>query len=132
MTFENMDFSEMQQAQAARHSAPKADKNKNGDNKAEKKEEEADEEPPPPIPDLKPNPTLVKVMKTLNAVTPRLNDVDALTTQAIGHGLLPDAEYRLNAKAGKKVDWGEVIGVSAAWIAFFLGLATLRFVTRSY
>ena len=46
--------------------------------------------------------------------------------------LLPEAEYRLKAKAARKVEWGEVLGVSAAWIGFFLGLATLRFVTRSY
>lgn len=91
-----------------------------------------DRDDPPPIPDMKPHPTLVTVMKTANAVTPRLNDVDALTTQAIAQGLLSEADYKLKAKAAHKVDWGEALGVSAAWIGLFLGLALLRFVTRSY
>jgi len=119
------DFSEM----AARPARAKdADKPKDANTPQGKK---SDDEPPP-IPDMKPNPTLVTVAKTLNAVTPRLNDVDALTTEVIAKGLLPSSEYRLKAKAGNKVEWAEALGVSALWIGFFLGLAMLRFVTRSY
>jgi hypothetical protein len=91
---------------------------------------EQENEPEPP--DFKPNPTLVKWVKRVNAAIPRLNDLDALTKQAIAKGLMSDADYKLNAKAANKVDWGEVIGVSCGWLALFLGLATLRFVTRSY
>lgn len=129
------DFSEMN-SRATRRSddgksktARKADPTKSDENKAD---ESAEPDDPPPIPDMKPHPMLVTVMKTANAVTPRLNDVDALTTQAIAHGLLSEADYKLKAKAAHKVDWKEALGVSAAWIGLFLGLALLRFVTRSY
>jgi ABC-type transport system involved in multi-copper enzyme maturation permease subunit len=75
---------------------------------------------------------VVKVFEVLNAVTPRTKDLDKLTTRLIGEGLLSAAEQKQAASAMHDVRWGEVLAVAGVWIAFFLGLALLRFVTRSY
>ncbi|CAN5268217.1 hypothetical protein BH11PLA2_BH11PLA2_12280 [soil metagenome] len=116
---DNTDFSEMRQMQKS-----KAKKD------PDKKNEAADDEPP--IPDMKPNPILVKVMKALNTVTPRANDLDALTTEAIGKGLLSNADQRIVSKAAREVNTNEALAVSFIWIGLFLGFAILRFNTRSY
>ena len=69
----------------------------------------------------------------LHAVVPRTKDLDLLTTKLIVDDTLGKAEKREG-----RVDlitfptWGEVIGVSSAWIVVMLGLACWRFSTRDY
>jgi len=75
---------------------------------------------------------LVTTSDVLNRTTPRTNDLDTLTTLLIAKGLVSDAEMKQAERAAGEVVWGEVIGVSCAWIGIFLGLALLRFTTRSY
>lgn len=94
----------------------------------------ANENPPPRAepPDLRPAKWLVTVTSTLNMLTPRTGDLSTLTSRIIGDGLLSEGEQERQRKEAADVDWPEVIGVSLAYIAIFLGLAVLRFVTRSY
>lgn len=77
-------------------------------------------------------PALVKTFDILNAMTPRTKDLDTLTTQLISRDLLSPAEQKQAGLKLKDLNWGEVLGIAGAYIALFLGLATLRFVTRSY
>jgi len=69
----------------------------------------------------------------LHAVVPRTKDLDLLTTKLIVDDTLGKAEKREG-----RLDlitfptWGEVIGVSTAWIVVMLGLACWRFSTRDY
>ncbi len=99
--------------------------------KTEKPKNEADEDE---VPDGPPKPprTLVKVFEVLNAVTPRTKDLDTLTSNLISRELLSEGEQRREGLKLRSIDWGEVLGVAGAYIAVFLGLALLRFVTRSY
>jgi ABC-type transport system involved in multi-copper enzyme maturation permease subunit len=75
---------------------------------------------------------LVQTFDILNAVTPRTKDLDTLTTKLISQDLLSPAEQRQAGLKLRDLNWGEVLGVAGAYIALFLGLAMLRFVTRSY
>lgn len=75
---------------------------------------------------------VIKTFKILNAMTPRTKDLDSLTTRLIGQDLLSPADQRQAGFKLMEISWGEVLGVAAAYILLFLGLATLRFVTRSY
>jgi ABC-type transport system involved in multi-copper enzyme maturation permease subunit len=97
--------------------------------KAEKPNEEDDDEiagsPKPPK-------TLVQVFEILNAVTPRTKDLDTLTSNLVSRELLSEGEQRREGMKLRSMNWGEVLGVAGAYIALFLGLALLRFVTRSY
>jgi hypothetical protein len=95
--------------------------------KAEEKPADSTVEPEENIPKV-----VLTTFKYLNAATPRTSDLGTLTTKLIGEELLPVATQRQAGLRMSQVDWGEVVGVAGAWIAFFLGLATLRFVTRSY
>jgi ABC-type transport system involved in multi-copper enzyme maturation permease subunit len=69
----------------------------------------------------------------LNAVTPRTSDLDTLTKRLISRDLLTPARKRDSLfGASQGLNWGEVLGVSGAYIALFLGLACWRFSTRDY
>lgn len=70
-------------------------------------------------------------LEALNRAAPRINDLDELTTRQIANDLLGDADRRGVPPRGG-LGWAEVAAVSGAWLVLFLGLATLRFVTRSY
>jgi ABC-type transport system involved in multi-copper enzyme maturation permease subunit len=93
-----------------------------------KEEEESQFEGGPP----KPPATLVKVFKILNMVTPRTKDLDTLTSNLITRDLLSEGEQRQEGMKLRSTNWGEVLGVAGAYILAFLGIALLRFVTRSY
>jgi ABC-type transport system involved in multi-copper enzyme maturation permease subunit len=70
---------------------------------------------------------------TVNAITPRTKDLDNLTTRLISRDLLSPGEIRMQRMhLISYPDWGEVLGVSGAYIALFLGLACWRFSTRDY
>jgi ABC-type transport system involved in multi-copper enzyme maturation permease subunit len=84
-------------------------------------------DPAPPIPEA-----VVTGFKWANRVTPRTTDLDNLITTRIAKDLLPASEIRQATLVYKDLQWGEVLAVAGAWIALFLGLAMLRFVTRSY
>ncbi|MBL8865980.1 MAG: ABC transporter permease [Planctomycetia bacterium] len=106
---------------ARKADAKKVEKPKNDD------DIDAAEDGPP-----KPPRTLVKVFEVLNAVTPRTKDLDTLTSNLISRELLSEGEQRREGLKLRSIDWGEVLGVAGAYIVAFLGLALLRFVTRSY
>jgi ABC-type transport system involved in multi-copper enzyme maturation permease subunit len=92
-----------------------------------KDEDDGDDGDGPP----KPPRTLVDVFHVLNAVTPRTKDLDTLTSNLISRELLSEGEQRREGLKLRSIDWGEVLGVAGAYIAVFLGLSLLRFVTRS-
>lgn len=75
---------------------------------------------------------LVQTTRILNRIVPRTNDLDTLTSQLLAQQMLPPADRAKYERASADVDWPEVIIVSLVYIAGFLGLAMLRFVTRSY
>jgi ABC-type transport system involved in multi-copper enzyme maturation permease subunit len=104
----------------------KADETKKDEKKPDADDEERSSDGPP-----KPSKTLVRVFDTINAVTPRTKDLDTLTSNLISRDLLSEGEQRQAGLKLKQMDWGEVLGVAGAYIALFLGLAILRFVTRS-
>jgi ABC-type transport system involved in multi-copper enzyme maturation permease subunit len=69
----------------------------------------------------------------LHAVIPRTKDLDNLTTRLIIDDTLSVAEKReFQVDLITFPPWGEVIGVSGAWIAILLGLSCWRFSTRDY
>jgi ABC-type transport system involved in multi-copper enzyme maturation permease subunit len=72
-----------------------------------------------------------KTADAVNAATPRTKDLDNLTSKLISSDLLTEQDMRAaRAHLITYPAWGEVIGVSAAYIAVLLGLGCLRFVTR--
>lgn len=115
------------QNEAARRPAArqKVEDKKAADNADEDAEAEPDDAGKPPR-------TLVEVFKVLNNLTPRTKDLDTLTSTLVSRDLLSEGEQREQLLKMKSLAWGEVLGVAGAYIAVFLGLALLRFVTRSY
>jgi ABC-type transport system involved in multi-copper enzyme maturation permease subunit len=75
---------------------------------------------------------VVTTAQTLNRVAPRTNDLDKLTERLIGRDLLSPVAQRQAGFHRDVFPWAEVLGVAGVWIALLLGLAMLRFVTRSY
>jgi ABC-type transport system involved in multi-copper enzyme maturation permease subunit len=69
----------------------------------------------------------------LHAVMPRTKDLGSLNTKLIVDDTLGTAEKReARLDIVTFPPWGEVIGVSMAWITIMLGLACWRFSTRDY
>lgn len=113
------------QRQAERKQDKKAD-----DKKADEKKAEEPAEAPAVVPESKIPRWLLLGFKWGNKLTPRTGDLDTLTSAQIARGLLsPADEVR---RESRELKWGEVIGVAGGWVVLLLGLATLRFVTRSY
>ena len=103
----------------------KKDETKAGEPKSADDEDNGDGPPKPPQ-------GLVTFINVLQRMTPRTKDLDAITGSIMARDLLsPAQQQQANLEIGK-LNWTEVLGVASAWIVFFLGLATLRFVTRSY
>ncbi len=75
---------------------------------------------------------LTTTLKWVNRATPRTSDLDAVTQELIGRGLLSPAAVHRSELKEKSISWVEVLAVAGVYIAFFLGLAMVRFVTRSY
>ena len=101
--------------------------------KAEQKDAKAEEQPaeaPALEPEAKIPKGVILAFKWANRLTPRTSDLDTLTSGLIAKGLLSPADEVRRESRG--MNWVEIFGVASAWIVFFLGLATLRFVTRSY
>ncbi len=92
----------------------------------------ADADKPPTAPEPQIPTWLVNTFKYANKATPRTSELDDLTTRLVARDLLSPAELRQAGVLQKAPAWGEVLGVAGGWLALFLGLATLRFVTRSY
>ena len=86
----------------------------------------------PPKPDAGPPQWSLDLFYVLNKVTPRTNDLDDLSARLIADSVKSDAERSQTIGARKGANWAGAVGVSAVWIALFLGLALARFVTRSY
>ena len=62
---------------------------------------------------------------------PRTGDMNDLTAQCIGRGLLSETDQKRMAKADRP-PWWETVGVAAAFIAVMLGLASWRFARADY
>jgi ABC-type transport system involved in multi-copper enzyme maturation permease subunit len=105
---------------------------KGQDEKEPKSEAPANDEPKEEASGKKVIGQIHSVFKVLNTITPRTNDLDTLTTMLISKNLQTEAEQQQAISAAKGVEWWEVILVSGIWIGIFLGLALLRFTTRSY
>jgi ABC-type transport system involved in multi-copper enzyme maturation permease subunit len=101
------------------------------DEKKDAKKADADDDEQSPDDTPKPPRALVRAFDIINTVTPRTKDLDTLTSSLISRDLLSEGEQRQAGLKLKQMDWGEVLGVAGAYIALFLGLAILRFVTRS-
>lgn len=94
-------------------------------------EEEADL-PRPPNPDRlwKPPAALDYGVSGLYAVLPRAYDLDDRMIQLIADGVLTEAELKSQGRTQALPSWGATLGVSFAFIAVMLSLASWRFVTR--
>jgi hypothetical protein len=68
---------------------------------------------------------------TLYKVLPRTREIDDLTAERVGRGLLPEAEQKKHEKAGRP-PWWETVGVTAGFIAVMLGLACWKFARTDY
>jgi ABC-type transport system involved in multi-copper enzyme maturation permease subunit len=68
-----------------------------------------------------------------HAVLPRTKDLDNLTSVLLSREVMTEAEIRRN-KLDRlpSVNWAESVGVSLAFIAVMLGLASWRFATKDY
>lgn len=99
---------------------------------AEPKTDDKQAEEPAIVPEETIPRPVMETFRVLNAMTPRTKDLDNLTSRLIGKDLLSVANQRQAGFNMQQVRWGEVAGVATAYIAVFLGLAMLRFVTRSY
>ncbi|HVK17311.1 MAG TPA: ABC transporter permease [Fimbriiglobus sp.] len=76
-------------------------------------------------------PTWLDVLaRALYNPLPRTYDLDDRMIQAIAHGVLTDFELKQNSLDRPLPPWPETIGVSLAFIAVMLGLASWRLVTR--
>lgn len=75
---------------------------------------------------------LVNSFKYAHKVTPRTGELDDLTSRLVARDLLSPAELKTVAAFQKDPVWAEVLAVAVGWIVLLLGLATVRFVTRSY
>lgn len=118
--------------QNQRPAEAKADKgDKKGADKGEKKGDEPEAEPAAQAdPQAKIPRWLIGGFKWASRLTPRTGDLDTLTSGLIAKGLLSPADEVRRESRG--INWAEVLSVAGAWIALLLGLATARFVTRSY
>jgi ABC-type transport system involved in multi-copper enzyme maturation permease subunit len=70
------------------------------------------------------------LVDTLNNILPRYKDLDKLTTKLIVDGVMPVGDARLSGLLVEYPSWGGTIGVSLAFIAIMLTLASLRLVKR--
>ena len=69
----------------------------------------------------------------LYRVLPRTRELNALTSDWVARGILTESqikEYKLDK--AEKPRWGEVVGVTGAFIALMLGLACWRFARADY
>lgn len=115
--------------QTQRQSEKGADKKENGQKDANgEKPPVADA--PPPEPEAKIPKWVIGMFKWANRLTPRMSDLDTLTSGMIAKGLLSPSDGVRRDSRG--INWAEVLAVAISWIVLLLGLATLRFVTRSY
>jgi ABC-type transport system involved in multi-copper enzyme maturation permease subunit len=77
--------------------------------------------------------TVYTVSDTVNAALPRTTDLDNLMNKLVVDDTLGVAEKRQMKKDKFTYPpWGEVVGVSGAYIVIMLGLACWRFTTRDY
>jgi ABC-type transport system involved in multi-copper enzyme maturation permease subunit len=72
------------------------------------------------------------LVDTLNNCLPRYKDLDKLTTKLITDTNQPEGLARLQGVLIEYPSWGGAIGVSLAFIAVMLALASWRFVKRDY
>lgn len=70
------------------------------------------------------------LVDTLNNILPRYKDLDKLTTKLIADANLPTGLSRLLGLLVEFPSFGGAVGVSLAFIALMLGLASWRFVKR--
>jgi hypothetical protein len=64
-------------------------------------------------------------------VLPRTRELNDLTAEWVGRGLLSDADQKRHEKADRP-PWWETVGVTAAFIAVMLGLACWKFARTDY
>ncbi len=82
------------------------------------------------------DPTLRRIrvgVNVLYTILPRTSDLGSLTADLVSWDLLSEDERRAyGLRSDETVKWGESVGVSLAFIAVMLGLASLRFATKDY
>lgn len=96
----------------------------------EKKKKDADaEQMPRPLPEW-----VYTSADVVHFVTPRLRDLDALTTKLIVEDTLPDhsKQRRDASKLLADFNWGEALGVTLLYIAVLLALACGWFALKEY
>jgi ABC-type transport system involved in multi-copper enzyme maturation permease subunit len=68
----------------------------------------------------------------VHGVLPRTKDIDKISSKLIGE-VMTEADQRRNMlHLVTYPSWGPALGVSAAWIAVLLGLASWRFISRDF
>ncbi|MBN9122306.1 MAG: ABC transporter permease [Planctomycetes bacterium] len=70
------------------------------------------------------------LVDTLNNILPRYKDLDKLTTSFITDGTVPVGDARIRGIFVETPSWAGAFGVSLAFIALMLGLASWRLVKR--
>jgi ABC-type transport system involved in multi-copper enzyme maturation permease subunit len=73
-------------------------------------------------------------VQTVRKVLPRYHELDTLTSRLIAHNLLSekDQDRRDIDKEAERINWGESLGVTFAFIAVMLGLACWWFTRKDY
>jgi ABC-2 family transporter protein len=96
---------------------------------------DADDEPPPEIRDRGGPPDIWPWVYTTSDLIykalPRTRELDDLTAEWVGRGLLTDAEQKKLEKKDRP-PWWETVGVTAAFIAVMLGLSCWKFSRADY
>lgn len=76
--------------------------------------------------------TFAAVVRGAHFVVPRTKDLDILTSQLLIRDLLTSNQIKSQKLETARVDWGESLTVSFAYIAVLLGLSCWWFATRDY
>jgi ABC-type transport system involved in multi-copper enzyme maturation permease subunit len=73
-----------------------------------------------------------QTLAAAHAITPRTSDLNYLNDLTIYCGFMTGSVADIHHFDSGKLNWWESLGVSGAWIAFFLGLSCLWFTYKDY
>jgi ABC-type transport system involved in multi-copper enzyme maturation permease subunit len=76
-------------------------------------------------------PWVYRTSEVIYKVLPRTHELNQLTAECVGRGLLSDAEQKKKTNADRP-PWWETVGVTSAFIGVMLGLACWRFSRADY
>jgi hypothetical protein len=107
-------------------SGPAADAEKTEGSDDESSNGRANHPTPPDIPQW-----VYRISDVVYKGLPRTREMNDLTAEWVGRGLLSDADQKRHEKANRP-PWWETVGVTAAFIAVMLGLSCWKFARTDY